>query len=123
MRIEPGQVLQVRAAPELLAQMCDKLMENAADFTGPEGEIEMLLVRQDKWVRLQVINTGPPLPENLQERIFDSLTGTRAGEGHHLGLGLYVVRLIVQYHQGQVRAFNHPGGGRVVFEILLPALG
>jgi two-component system sensor histidine kinase ChvG len=107
-------------APELLAQMCDKLLENAADFSGPEGEIELALARLDKWVRLQVINTGPPLPEILQERIFDSLTGTRAGEGQHLGLGLYVVRLIVQYHQGQVRAFNHPAGGRVVFEILLP---
>lgn len=112
---------QVNAAPELLAQMCDKLMENAADFSGPDGEIELVLTRLDKWVRLQVINTGPPLPDTLQARIFDSLTGTRVGEGQHLGLGLYVVRLIVQHLRGQVRAFNHPGGGRVVFEILLPA--
>lgn len=111
---------QLKAAPELLAQMCDKLLENAADFTGPEGEIELVLTRLERWIRLEVINTGPPLPEALQARIFDSLTGTRAGEGHHLGLGLYVVRLIVQYHQGEVRAFNHPDGGRVVFEILLP---
>lgn len=101
--------------------MCDKLMENAADFSGPDGEIELVLTRLDKWVRLQVINTGPPLPDTLQARIFDSLTGTRVGEGQHLGLGLYVVRLIVQHLRGQVRAFNHPGGGRVVFEILLPA--
>jgi two-component system sensor histidine kinase ChvG len=92
------------------------------DFSGSNGEIELVLARMDKWVRLQIINTGPPLPETLHGRIFDSLTGTRAGEGHHLGLGLYVVRLIVQYHHGQVRAFNHPAGGRVVFEVLLPAL-
>ena len=44
----------------------------------------------------------------------------RTGEGDHLGLGLYVVRLIVEFHQGQVRAFNHPRGGKVVFEITLP---
>ena len=62
---EPGQLPQVKAAPELLAQMCDKLMENAADFSGPGGEIEMVLGRSDKWLRLQVINTGPPLPEAL----------------------------------------------------------
>jgi len=121
LRLESEGPWQVAAAPELLAQMCDKLMENAADFVDAQGDIELVLARLDKWVRLQVINTGQPLPENLQERIFDSLTGTRAGEGHHLGFGLYMVRLIVQHHQGKVRAFNHPDGGRVVFEILLPA--
>lgn len=121
LRLESEGPWRVKAAPELLAQMCDKLMENAADFSGRDGEIELVLARQDKWLRLQLINTGPPLPESLQGRLFDSLTGTRAGEGHHLGLGLYIVRLIVQYHQGQVRAFNQPDDGRVVFEVLLPA--
>lgn len=122
LRFESGGPWRAKAAPELLAQMCDKLMENAADFSGREGEIELVLARQDRWLGLQMINTGPPLPEALHGRLFDSLTGSRAGEGHHLGLGLYIVRLIVQYHQGQVRAFNHPDGGRVVFEVLLPAV-
>lgn len=110
----------VMAAPELLAQMCDKLVENAADFTGAEGYIEFNLSRQGRSIRLQVINTGPAIPDSLQGRLFDSLTSGRTGEGDHLGLGLYVVRLIVEFHQGQVRAFNHPDGGKVVVEITLP---
>lgn len=110
----------VMGAPELLAQMCDKLVENAADFTGAEGYIEFNLSRHQHSVRLHVINTGPPIPDALEGRLFDSLTSARNGEGDHLGLGLYVVRLIVEFHQGQVRAFNHPGGGKVVFEITLP---
>lgn len=112
--------LWVTGAPELLAQMCDKLVENAADFTGAEGYIEFNLSRQGRSIRLQVINTGPAIPDSLQGRLFDSLTSGRTGEGDHLGLGLYVVRLIVEFHQGQVRAFNHPDGGKVVFEITLP---
>lgn len=108
------------AAPELLAQMCDKLIENAADFTGERGSIELVLTRELQELCLQVINTGPPLPDALQGRLFDSLTSGRDGEGHHLGLGLYVVRLIVDFHKGRVQAFNHPDGRKVVFEIRLP---
>lgn len=111
----------VVAAPELLAQMYDKLVENAADFAGENGAIELQLAREEEEVCLRVINTGPPLPHTLEGRLFDSLTSGRGGEGHHLGLGLYVVRLIVDFHKGSVRAFNHPEGGRVVFEIRLPA--
>ena len=113
---------RVHAAPELLAQMCDKLVENAADFTGGSGLIQLTLRRLEQEVCLQVINTGPALPEQLEERIFDSLTSVRVDGGHHLGLGLYVVRLIVQFHKGRVRAFNHPEGGRVVFEVRFPAV-
>lgn len=113
---------RVMAAPELLAQMCDKLVENAADFTGTQGDIEFSLSRQRQFLCLQVINTGSAIPEHLQGRLFDSLTSGRTGEGDHLGLGLYVVRQIVEFHQGQVRAFNHVDGEKVVFEILLPAL-
>lgn len=108
------------AAPELLAQMCDKLIENAADFTGDSGAIEFVLTRELEEVCLQVINTGPPIPDALHGLLFDSLTSGRGGEGHHLGLGLYVVRLIVEFHKGKVQAFNHPDGDKVVFEVRLP---
>jgi two-component system sensor histidine kinase ChvG len=108
------------ASPELLAQMCDKLVENAADFTGESGSVELVLTRELQEVRLQVINTGPLIPDALQGRLFDSLTSGRSGQGHHLGLGLYVVRLIVDFHKGRVQAFNHPGGDKVVFEVRLP---
>jgi signal transduction histidine kinase len=113
----------IHAAPELLAQMCDKLVENAADFTGADGYIEFNLARQHQDIRLRVINTGPAIPEALQGRLFDSLTSGRTGEGDHLGLGLYVVRLIVEFHRGRVRAFNHPDGDKVVFEITFPSGG
>lgn len=111
----------VMAAPELLAQLCDKLVENAADFTGERGYIEFRLARWRQDICLQVINTGPAIPEALQGRLFDSLTSGRTGEGDHLGLGLYVVRLIVEFHHGRVRAFNHPDGDKVVFEVALPS--
>lgn len=126
--------LVIQAAPELLVQMLDKLVENAADFSGEKGSIRFELQSLDKEVVLRVINTGPPLPERLQGQIFDSLVSGRDAQllegkaesrqkiAHHLGLGLYVVRLIVKFHQGEISAYNHPDGHRVVFEISLPNL-
>lgn len=116
-----GGLVQANVAPDSIAQMCDKLVENAADFTGENGAIELVLNRHQHEVILQVINLGPPLPDALQDRLFDSLTSTRSGDGEHLGLGLYVVKMIARFHKGRVRAFNHPDGQRVVFEIVLPA--
>lgn len=119
--IAPGDY-SVYAAPELLVQMLDKLVDNAVEFSGSGGQIELTLKRDGDSLILQVINDGPPLPEAMQGRIFDSLVSMRAPDTqrHHLGLGLYVVRLIVAFHRGQVVAYNRPEDSGVVFEVRLP---
>ncbi len=118
-------------APELIVQMLDKLVDNASDFAPAGTEINIDLRREAKDIFISVINEGPPLPEEHQTQIFDSLFSIREGnieanreaenEGVHLGLGLYIVRLIVDFHSGFVRAFNQPGG-KVVFEVQLDTM-
>ena len=74
-------------------------------------------------------NDGPPLPAQMQGQLFDSLVSVRepesaAGNGQHrahLGLGLHIVRLIVEFHRGHVRAYNREDGPGVVFEVRFPA--
>lgn len=119
--IAPGEYV-MSGSPELLVQMLDKLVDNAVDFSGADGRVELALRREANSLVLQVSNDGPPLPEAMQGRIFDSLVSVRAPDAqrHHLGLGLYVVRLIVAFHGGQITAFNRPEGTGVVFEVRLP---
>ncbi len=112
----------VLAAPELIVQMLDKLVENAADFAPAGSEIHIGCHTLADRVAIEVSNDGPPLPAQMQHQLFDSMVSLRERDsgGAHLGLGLYIVRLIAEAHGGRVRAFNRDDGSGVCFRIELP---
>jgi len=112
--------LRIAGSADHLAQMLDKLVDNAIDFGDPAQPVLIEAERTGTEVCLRVINAGPPLPE---ARIFDpmvSMAGRRTAEPH-LGLGLYIVRLIVQFHHGRVTARNRADQAGAVFEVFFPA--
>jgi dedicated sortase system histidine kinase len=108
-------------APELIAQMLDKLVENAVDFTPPRGTITVKLVRADGSYELSVENDGPSIPDAMLGRLFESLFEHRPGSDDkpHFGLGLYIVRLIAEFHDGKARAVNRPDGNGAAFRVSL----
>jgi dedicated sortase system histidine kinase len=120
---EPDGALRVFGAPDLVAQLLDKLIENALGFARPGTAIEIALEREPRTARLTVTNEGPPLPEEMAARVFESMVSLRPA-GHrgapHLGLGLYIVRLIADFHGGQATARNREDGEGVVVQVLLP---
>lgn len=109
-------------APDLLVQALDKLVDNALSLTGPEDEVTVALRRAGDTCELAVRNTGSRLPDDFKDRLFDSLVSVRARRGTepHLGLGLYIVRLVVAAHGGEVTARNLPHEAGVEFLIRLP---
>ena len=65
---------------------------------------------------LAVTNRGPQLPEAMRGKLFDSMISVRperTGAEPHLGLGLYVARLIAEFHGGAIRAENLASGAGV----------
>lgn len=112
----PDQPVMLRGAPDLYAQMLDKLAANAADFSGGDEPIRMRLDAQGS---LTVSNSGPLLPAETAGRLFESMVSGRSGNGGepHLGLGLYIVRLIAEFHGGQARAANREDGSGVVVRV------
>lgn len=110
-------------APDLLIQMLDKLIDNAADFCPKNGVITIQLTPGAKGLLLSVSNDGPLLPENMKYQLFDSLVSLRdegnGSEKMHLGLGLHIVRLIVEFHGGRIQARNRDDLTGVIFEISL----
>lgn len=105
----PETRIEVEGSPDLAAQLLDKLAENAVDFARPGTPVRVQLEDRAGEARLTVTNTGAPLPEAMRARLFDSMVSVRApGEAGtpHLGLGLYVARLIARFHGGSMEAEN-----------------
>ncbi len=113
-------------SPDLIAQLLDKLMDNAIDFSSREGQIQIELRKLDSELQFSVSNKGPLLPAHMQDQLFDSLVSLREGSkqsGTHMGLGLHIVRLVAQFHGGSARAENLPDESGVIFTITLPKEG
>jgi dedicated sortase system histidine kinase len=123
-RIE-GSSTAVVGSGELMAQLLDKLADNAASFSSPGSIVEVALVEEGSDLALCVSNRGPRLPAKMRRELFDSLVSIREQrDGRpHLGLGLYVVALIAKFHGGRVEADDLRDGSGVVFRVLLPAAG
>jgi dedicated sortase system histidine kinase len=100
------------------AQMLDKLVANAIDFSADDDTITIGLQPNAGSLKLSVANPGPPLPERMRAQLFDSMVSVRPGDDQHLGLGLYVAKLIAEGHGGAITATNTDDG--VAFTVLLP---
>ncbi|GIX35105.1 MAG: proteobacterial dedicated sortase system histidine kinase [Lysobacteraceae bacterium] len=118
----PAEPCPLRVAPELLVQALDKLIDNARGFCPESGWVRIVLERGADGVNIVVANSGPPLPAAIRSRLFESLVSERPEhrtEGVHLGLGLYIVRLICERHGGSCEARDLEGAAGVEFVLRL----
>ena len=110
----------LRGSPELLIQMLDKLVDNAVSFSAAGDSLQVGLTLDAGKLLMTVSNPGPALPERMRTQLFDSMVSVRGKDGDkHLGLGLYVAKLIAEGHGGSITANNIDGG--VQFTVALPA--
>ncbi|MEW5769125.1 MAG: two-component system sensor histidine kinase KdpD [Pseudomonadota bacterium] len=105
----------------LMERVFCNLLENAAKYTPPGSRIEIGAHEEGERVSISVADNGPGLPPGREESLFEKFTrGEDESPVAGVGLGLAIVRAIVQAHQGTVRAENRPEGG-ARFVITLPA--
>lgn len=94
---------------DLFYQMLDKFISNAVDFTLADKPVRVEMTKQDKQVFIRIINFGPGLPAGMVNELFNSMVSVRKErrrEGPHLGLGLFIARLIADFHQASLSAQN-----------------
>jgi len=118
------QYIYVAGVDYRIEQLLDKLLDNARDFRDEASLVTVRLFQQDYDCYLEVENNGPSIPSELMAGMFNSMVSARAaGAGHaHFGLGLYIVRLISQFHGGSVSAHNLIQPEGVMFRVKLPIL-
>lgn len=112
----------VDASVELLHQMFDKLLSNAVDFSAPDSVITLWLRRQAGSAAVMVENIGTPLPNTLRDELFQPMVSERQvrDDQPHMGLGLYIVKLIADFHGATVRAQNLADGNTVRITTVFP---
>jgi signal transduction histidine kinase len=122
----PGNLPRVTGDPGLLTQLLLNIALNGVQAMAPEGggtlTFSLGTERQGgkEHVRMSVANTGPPIPEEDLERIFDPFHTTKDGG---TGLGLSICSRIADQHEGALTVRNLPGDRGVEFSLSLPAAG
>lgn len=106
----------VRASGTALNQVWTNLVDNALDAMGGRGRLTLSTRREGDRVAVAVGDTGPGVPPELVEHIFDPYFTTK-GVGDGVGLGLDTVRRIVEGSGGDVRVESHPGSTRVTVRL------
>jgi two-component system sensor histidine kinase KdpD len=105
----------------LMERVFSNLLENAAKYTPAGSRIEIGARNEGDRVAITVADNGPGLPPGREESLFEKFTrGQDESPVAGVGLGLAIVRAIVQAHKGTVKGENRPEGG-ARFTITLPA--
>jgi signal transduction histidine kinase len=111
------EIPRIEAHGSELNQVWTNLIDNALDAMGEEGTLHIRTASENSIVLVEIGDSGPGIPAEIQDRIFDPFFTTKeVGKG--TGLGLDMVRQIVQRHQGSIRVESRPGDTR--FQIRLP---
>jgi signal transduction histidine kinase len=112
-----GALPPIVAHASQLNQVWTNLIDNAIDAVDGHGTIRLRTCRSGEEAVVEVIDDGPGVPEDVRSRIFEPFFTTKE-VGAGTGLGLDIVRRIVENHHGQVRVDSEPGATR--FQVRLP---
>ncbi len=121
----PEPPIRVKADPTRLRQVVDNLLTNAVKYTDPGGQIQLTVCREGEEMVLCVRDTGIGIAPEMLPRIFDLFVQAerrldRSQGG--LGIGLTLVRRLVEMHGGSVQAYSEGQGKGSEFVVRLPAL-
>jgi len=118
-RVDFAEILpRVQGYGSELNQVWTNLMDNAIGAMAGNGVLELKAYQEDRWVVVEVADSGPGIPSEIQGRIFDPFFTTKApGEG--TGLGLNISHgIVVEKHAGEISVESMPGATR--FTVKLP---
>jgi signal transduction histidine kinase len=103
-----------------LNQVWTNIIDNAVDAMHGSGTLRVRTSRDDGSVVVEIGDTGPGIPDDVQPHIFEPFFTTK-GVGEGTGLGLDTVQRIVRKHQGSIQVHSKPGDTR--FRVQLPVAG
>ena len=121
------EAVMVNADPDFLVQLFDKIIHNAIEFTSDDAPIKITLRKHNKNndAILNIENIGPLLSNDSNQDLFQSMVSIRpTSQQHdtHLGLGLYIAKMICDYHQAELSIANNRDLTGVEVSITFPLI-
>ena len=111
---------EIEAYGSELNQVWTNILDNAIDAMGDQGTVEIVTHRHGDHVVVEVSDSGPGIPSDVVEQVFDPFVTTKApGEGTGLGLNISY-NIVTQQHGGEITVASRPG--RTTFTVRLPLL-
>jgi signal transduction histidine kinase/DNA-binding response OmpR family regulator len=115
--------LRASLDPKLMRRVVQNLLNNAFRYVQPRGRIDVSVRTEGAWAVIRIGNDGPPIKPEVRKHLFDKYGVVHEGQtSQNRGLGLYLCRLVVDGHGGDIGVGDRDGGG-VQFEIRLPMKG
>ncbi len=121
----PDSGIYVMGSDLRIAQLLDKLTDNAVDFSDNESEIVFVLKLHGENAELSVLNEGAIVPEEVLDALFTGMISNRPGKDSkpHLGIGLFVANRIARQHGGALHISNRTDRKGVTVGVVLPTTG
>jgi two-component system CheB/CheR fusion protein len=118
----PEQPVVICADFSRLSQAIANLLDNAAKYTPPGGKIGVSVHSDERWIKVRVQDNGIGIPPELIDRVFEQFVQDRSNRSASggLGIGLALVRRIVELHGGSVTAESAGPGSGAEFTLALP---
>lgn len=121
----PADPPTIYADAERMAQVLYNLLHNAAKYTEPGGRVQLAVENEGGGVSFRVVDDGPGIPEAMREAVFDIFTQVKCDGDEEvasgLGVGLWLVKRLVELHGGRVSARPGPDGCGSEFVVWIPA--
>ena len=111
----------VSGSEDALRILFNNVVDNAVRYTPPGGRVSVACERDRDNVQVAIEDTGPGIPEEERERVFDRFYRGRSAAGSGTGLGLAIVSQVAEMHRGRVALETAPAGGLRVL-VRLPVL-
>jgi len=112
-----GDLPKIQAYGSELNQVWTNIIDNAVDAMEGEGTISLTTSRNGDWISVEIEDTGPGMPEEVQQKLFSPFFTTKP-MGKGTGLGMNISFNIIQKHKGQIKVASRPGSTR--FTVHLP---
>ena len=119
----PPEPVALRADPVRLAQVIGNLLNNAAKYTDRGGQVTVTVRRTDHSAEVRILDSGIGIPGEMLPRVFEMFTqvdGSLEKAQGGLGIGLSLVKGLVELHGGEVEAFSDGPGSGSEFVVRLP---